>query len=113
VPWGSFERKADSPKILAYQDYAKWAWNIMQVSALIELAAVTLFAVNLISTFARPPIVLARRLEALRPALRNPAEPHHKRGMEPVHRAESCATAGRACSTDGAQGWSKRLPATC
>jgi uncharacterized protein involved in response to NO len=44
-------------EILAYQDYAKWAWNILPVSALIELTAVTLFALNLIVTFARPPVV--------------------------------------------------------
>ncbi len=44
-------------EILAYQDYAAWAWNILPVSALIELAAVTLFAVNLTITFLRPPIV--------------------------------------------------------
>ena len=44
-------------EILAYQDYAKWAWNILPVSAFIELAAVALFAINLIATFARPPVV--------------------------------------------------------
>lgn len=44
-------------EILAYQDYAKWAWNILPVSALIELTAVALFAVNLIVTFSRPPVV--------------------------------------------------------
>ncbi len=45
-------------EILAYQDYAKWAWNILPVSALIELTAVTLFAVNLIARFAGPPVVV-------------------------------------------------------
>ena len=35
-------------EILAYQDYAAWAWNVLPVSALIELTAVTMFAVNLI-----------------------------------------------------------------
>ena len=49
-------------EILAYQDYAKWAWNVLPVSALIELTAVTLFAVNLIVTFARPPAVVASPL---------------------------------------------------
>ena len=49
-------------EILAYQDYAAWAWNILPVSALIELTAVTLFAVNLIVTFARPPVVVASPL---------------------------------------------------
>ena len=49
-------------EILAYQDYAAWAWNVLPVSALIELAAVTLFAVNLILTFLRPPIVVTTPL---------------------------------------------------
>ena len=44
-------------EILAYQDYATWAWNILPISALIELTAVALFAVNLIVTFARRPAV--------------------------------------------------------
>jgi uncharacterized protein involved in response to NO len=41
-------------EILAYQDYATWAWNILPISALIELTAVALFVLNLIVTFARP-----------------------------------------------------------
>jgi uncharacterized protein involved in response to NO len=45
-------------EILAYQNYAAWAWNVLPVSALIELMAVTLFAINLILTFLRPPIVV-------------------------------------------------------
>lgn len=49
-------------EILAYQDYAKWAWNVLPISALIELTAVALFAVNLIVTFARPPVVVASPL---------------------------------------------------
>lgn len=49
-------------EILAYQDYAAWAWNVLPVSALIELAAVTLFAVNLTVTFLRPPIVVTTPL---------------------------------------------------
>jgi hypothetical protein len=40
-------------EILAYQDYATWAWNVLPISGLIELTAVALFAVNLIVTFAR------------------------------------------------------------
>ena len=44
-------------EILAYQDYAKWAWNVLPVSAVIELTAVAFFAVNLLVTFARPPVV--------------------------------------------------------
>jgi uncharacterized protein involved in response to NO len=49
-------------EILAYQEYAKWAWSILPVSALIELTAVALFAVNLIATFARPPVVVTSAL---------------------------------------------------
>lgn len=51
-----------STEILAYQEDAKWAWNILPVSALIELTAVALFAVNLIVTFARSPMVAASPL---------------------------------------------------
>jgi hypothetical protein len=49
-------------EILAYQDYAKWAWNILPVSALIELTAVALFAINLIATFAHAPLVVTSPL---------------------------------------------------
>ena len=45
-------------EILAYQNYAAWAWNVLPASALIELAAVTLFAVNLFVTFVRRPVVV-------------------------------------------------------
>ena len=44
-------------EILAYQYYAQWAWRVLPVSALIELTAVALFAVNLIVTFVKPPVV--------------------------------------------------------
>jgi hypothetical protein len=50
-------------EILAYQDYAAWAWKVLPVSALIELAAVTLFAINLTVTFLRPPIAVTTSLE--------------------------------------------------
>jgi hypothetical protein len=49
-------------EILAYQNYAAWAWNVLPVSALIELTAVTLFAVNLFVTFLRPPVVVTTPL---------------------------------------------------
>jgi hypothetical protein len=49
-------------EILAYQNYAAWAWNVLPVSALIELSAVTLFAVNMIITFLQPPIVVTTPL---------------------------------------------------
>lgn len=45
-------------EILAYQGYAEWAWNVLPASALIEMTAVTIFAVNLAWTFIRPPIVV-------------------------------------------------------
>lgn len=47
-----------SSEILAYQGYAEWAWSVLPASALIEMTAVTVFAVNLAWTFARPPIVV-------------------------------------------------------
>jgi uncharacterized protein involved in response to NO len=46
-----------SAEILAYQGYAGWAWDVLPVSALIEMTAVTLFAINLAWTFLRPPVV--------------------------------------------------------
>jgi hypothetical protein len=46
----------------AYQNYPTWAWNILPVSALLELTAVALFAINLIVTVARPPAVVASPL---------------------------------------------------
>jgi uncharacterized protein involved in response to NO len=49
-------------EVLAYQDYAAWAWTVLPVSALIELTAVVLFAVNLIGTFIRPPVVVTTPL---------------------------------------------------
>ena len=50
-------------EILAYQDYAAWAWKVLPASALIELAAVTLFAINLGVTFLRPPVTVNPSLE--------------------------------------------------
>ena len=43
-------------EVLAYQNYAGWAWDALPVSALIELTAVALFAINLIATFAHPDV---------------------------------------------------------
>ena len=45
-------------EILAYQNYSHWAWHVLPVSAVMELIAVALFAVNLIVTFIRPPVVV-------------------------------------------------------
>lgn len=44
-----------SSEILAYQGFAHWAWSWLPVSALTEMTAVTLFAVNLFATFMQPP----------------------------------------------------------
>jgi hypothetical protein len=43
-----------SSEILAYQGFAHWAWSWLPVSALTEMTAVTLFAVNLLATFKQP-----------------------------------------------------------
>ncbi|HEU5403223.1 MAG TPA: NnrS family protein [Terriglobales bacterium] len=50
-----------SSEVLAYQDYAAWAWKVLPISALLELTAVTLFATNLVVTFARRPAHLLRQ----------------------------------------------------
>jgi hypothetical protein len=44
-----------SSEILAYQHYAAWAWHVLPISAVIELTALAVFALNLAITFARPP----------------------------------------------------------
>ena len=45
-----------SSEILAYQGFAGWAWSWLPVSAVIEMTAVTIFAINLLITFmGRPP----------------------------------------------------------
>ncbi|MGA3316228.1 MAG: hypothetical protein ABSC64_07285 [Candidatus Korobacteraceae bacterium] len=47
-----------SGEVLAYQEIAPVAWSWLPASAILELGAVTLFAVNLIATFLRPPVAL-------------------------------------------------------
>jgi hypothetical protein len=44
-----------SSEILAYQGFAIWAWSWLPVSAVTEMTAVTLFAINLLCTFALRP----------------------------------------------------------
>ena len=44
-----------SSEILAYENYWLPAWKILAVSAICELAAVTVFALNLLLTFRQPP----------------------------------------------------------
>jgi hypothetical protein len=40
-----------SSEVLAYQEYAAWAWHVLPASALIELTALSVFAVNVLCTF--------------------------------------------------------------
>jgi hypothetical protein len=44
-----------SSEILAYENYWPAAWNVLPLSAVCELAAVTLFAANMALTFKQPP----------------------------------------------------------
>jgi len=41
-------------EILAYQQYLQGAWSWLPVSAVIELSAVTIFAINMVATFIQP-----------------------------------------------------------
>ncbi len=42
-------------EVLAYQQYAAWAWSVLPASALIELAGITAFAINIFATFLLEP----------------------------------------------------------
>ena len=44
-----------SSEVLAYQGYANWAWSVLPVSALLELAGITAFAINISGTFILEP----------------------------------------------------------
>jgi hypothetical protein len=55
-----------SCEALAYQGFAHWAWSLLPVSAVIELSAVTAFAVNLAVTFIRSPRLVAAGREMVR-----------------------------------------------
>lgn len=48
-------------EIAAYEGYFQHAWSVLPVSAIVELAAVSVFALNLIATFLRPPAHLLAR----------------------------------------------------
>ncbi len=39
-------------EVLAYQGYAQWAWKVLPCSAVIELSAVTVFALDIVASFA-------------------------------------------------------------
>ena len=42
-------------EVAAYQSGAGWAWSVLPASALIEMTAVTLFAINMAATFVTAP----------------------------------------------------------
>jgi len=44
-----------STEVLAYQNYANWAWSVLPVSAFLELAGITAFAMNVFGTFILEP----------------------------------------------------------
>ncbi len=44
-----------SCEILAYQGYAAWAWPVLPISALCELAGLTIYALNIMGTFILEP----------------------------------------------------------
>lgn len=44
-----------SSEIAAYQYGTGWAWSVLPLSAILELAAVALFALNMMATFALAP----------------------------------------------------------
>ncbi len=44
-----------SSEVLAYQGYANWAWSVLPVSAVLELAGITAFAMNIFGTFILEP----------------------------------------------------------
>jgi uncharacterized protein involved in response to NO len=44
-----------SCEVLAYQSYAAWAWSVLPGSALLELAGLTAFAINILGTFLLQP----------------------------------------------------------
>ena len=63
-----------SSEILAYQGLVRSAWSWLPVSAITEMTAVTLFAVNLLATFARRPPSTFRGLGTI--TVRQ-IQPHH------------------------------------
>jgi uncharacterized protein involved in response to NO len=53
-----------SSEILAYEGYWPPAWKVLPVSAICELAAVTVFAANMLLTFKQPPAHLQKQTSA-------------------------------------------------
>jgi len=50
-----------SCEILAYQNYATWAWRILPASAVLELGGITAFAINILGTFVFEPSHAAKQ----------------------------------------------------
>jgi len=44
-----------SCEIIAYQGYAAWGWSVLPISALCELAGLTIYAINILGTFVLEP----------------------------------------------------------
>lgn len=44
-----------SCEVIAYQGYAAWAWSVLPLSALCELAGLTIYAINILGTFVLEP----------------------------------------------------------
>ena len=44
-----------SCEVIAYQGYAAWAWSVLPISALCELAGLTIYAINILGTFILEP----------------------------------------------------------
>jgi hypothetical protein len=61
-----------SCEILAYQDYASWAWRVLPASAIAELAGLTVFAANIFGTFLSEPSHVQRMWDMLSPFWRRP-----------------------------------------
>ena len=51
-----------SSEVLAYQGYANWAWSVLPISALLELAGITAFAMNISGTFILEPSHVQKQL---------------------------------------------------
>jgi len=52
-------------EIPAYEGYSQTVWHVLPCSAIVELIAVTLFAVNMVLTLAQPPAHLQRLRQAI------------------------------------------------
>jgi hypothetical protein len=48
-------------EILAYQNYAAWAWLMLPLSATLELAGVVIFTINMLGTFVQPTMLPPQR----------------------------------------------------